>query len=149
MSTSKLELAKALLDGMIVDRPNDRIGIEYLKARTPEEQQARQALANLLRSPGELDPQLRESLASLFDPAPPPRQQRKLAFKFRRRGSYTDHFANAQIFIEVNDAIRKGAKTAHAIISVAGQHSLSEELVKRIWSQHRREYLAQHPQAED
>lgn len=129
MSDSDLPLARALLDGLVKQDKRGRLRQQYLRADSPNEADARLALARLLRSDGELDRQLRESLAELFDPKPPTRQQRKLAFVFRRRGKRTDHFANAHIFVEVHDAVKSGSKVAAAIVDIAEKY-----LSRKNWS---------------
>ena len=87
MSDLDLPLARALLDGLVKQDKRGRLRQQYLRADSPNEADARLALARLLRSDGELDRQLRKSLAELFDPKPPTRQQRKLAFVFRHEES--------------------------------------------------------------
>ena len=74
-----LEGARVLLDGLVETGERGRLRLRYFKEGSPDELNARRALATLLRSGEELDHRLRESLAELFDPAPPERQQRKLS----------------------------------------------------------------------
>jgi hypothetical protein len=135
-----LESARVLLDGLVETDERGRLRLRYFKEGSPDELNARRALATLLRSGEELDHRLRESLAELFDPAPPERQQRKLAFAFRRRGKKTDHYANTQIFVEVHAAIKSGSTVTAAIADIAEEYCRSAELVKKIWSQYRRKY---------
>jgi hypothetical protein len=140
MSNSDLQAARALLDGLIGQKPDGRIFRKYLDRGSPEELEARRELATLLRSPDNLDRQLRESLAGLFDPGPPEWQQRQLVFDFRCRGKPPDHVANTQIFVEVHDSVKSGATASAAILGAAQRFSMSEERVKRVWSQYRRVY---------
>jgi hypothetical protein len=136
-----LDRASDLLDGIVEWDGRHRLRLRYLKAGGLEELHARRALAALLRSDEGLSRQLRVSLAELFDPKPPDwRQQRKLVFQLRRVGKPTDHYANTQIFLEVHDQVKAGSKPAKAIIVIAEKHSISEDLVKRIWSEYRGKY---------
>jgi hypothetical protein len=144
---TNLQRAAVLLDGFVETDRGGRLRLKYLKDGSPDELLARRALATLLRSREGLNYRLRESLAELFDPTPHALQQRKLTFAFRRRGKTTDHYANAQVFVEVYEAIRSGSKTAEAIADIAERFDIGEDLVKRLWLKYRRVYQAPIPAA--
>jgi hypothetical protein len=134
------EFAKALLDGIVEPDRRDRLRLRYLKEGSPDELHARRALSKLLRSDEGLDRRLRESLAELLDSTPPPWQQRKLLFAFRRRGRKTDPYANTQIFVEVATAVKSGSTVTAAITDTAQKYQISEELVKELWLEYREKY---------
>ena len=139
------ELAKALLDGLVETDKHGRLCSRYLEKGSPSEVNARQALARLLRSDDGFNRQLRESLAELFDSAPPKRQKRKLEFAFRGRGRATDPYANAHIFVEVADAVNSGSTQEKAIVDTAQKHRLSVDLVKKSgWNSARSTSFALH-----
>ncbi len=137
---TELERATALLDGLVETDTRGRLRLRYLQEGSPAELDGRRALASLLRSDDGLNPQLRKSLAELFEPEPRAEQQRKLAFAFRRRGKMTDPYANAHIFVEVFEAVSAGSKTTEAIAAVAEKYDISDDLVKRLWRKYRRKF---------
>jgi len=138
MSNSDLPSARALLDGFVKQDSRGRLRQTYLRAGTREEKDARRALANLLRTDGNLDRGLRDSLANLFEPDPP--VQRKIQIVNRGRGKLVDHVAATQVVKHMADEIRGGSGVNAAIASAADKFSMSDEMVKRIWGRYRRTY---------
>jgi hypothetical protein len=140
MSASDLPQATALLGGFVVTDRRGRFRQKYLKDGSPEELDARRALTRLLRRSGDLDRGLRETLAGLFDPDPPPGEQRKIKVVNRRRGKLTDHVAATQIFEEVTADIMARLGVNKAIANAAVRHATSDEMIKRIWNRYRAIY---------
>jgi hypothetical protein len=103
MSGSGLPRARALLDGYVEQDGHGRLRAKYFKEGSPEELDARRALAKHLRGDGALDRGIRTSLAALFDPAAPEWEQRKIKIVRRQRGNLIDHVANTQIAQHVLD----------------------------------------------
>ena len=141
MSDQHLELAKALLIGLVEEDRKGRLHTKYLKGS--KEKQARQAIARLLRSDCALDVQLRWHLANLFDPSF--LEQRTIRFVHMEGGKPIDHIANIHLFSLVWDEVREGKSVTQAVQAVAEKFSLSDEMVTRIWSKYRRIYLPNRP----
>jgi hypothetical protein len=133
---SDLERARLLLIGY-VNEGKGRMRTRHLP-EGEQADQARRAMARLLRSDRPLDRELREHLADLFDP--PAWQQRKIVFKFLHRGKSIDHIANTQVVSHVQDELRARKRMRQAIKSAAEKFSISETRVKKVWSTYRRAY---------
>jgi hypothetical protein len=140
MSNLDLQSARALLDGFVKEDSRGRLRQTHLRAGTREDADARRALAKLLRTDGELDRGLRDSLANLFEPDPPVWEQRKIVIVNRRRGKLVDHVAATRVLKHMADEIKGGSGVNAAIASAADKFSMSDEMVKRIWGRYRRTY---------
>ena len=97
--TSDYTLANMLLIGFM---DFDERGLPTQKY-LDDDSEARQAIARLLRSDKSLPRQLRECLATLFEPEPTCEigGERQLVFKFRRRGNRRNAMRNSAIFSHV------------------------------------------------
>ena len=144
MANSDLDLALHLLHGRIEEDAGGRLRSVYLKEGTARERAARRALANLLRSKGPLDEQIRFWLAGLFDPQATGLEQRKISFTYRNSNRPTDYAAGIHVFGYINDSIKSRAKKsgakAAAINAAATKFSISEEMAKRYWLHYSRVY---------
>jgi hypothetical protein len=141
MTTSDLELAQALLRGSIEQDARGRLRLVYLKEGTAEDLAARRALARILRSDAPLNYQIRSKLAELFEPDVAWLEERKISFSFRGRGKPTDHAAAVQVFICVNDGLKKpGATLNRAYAEVAQEFGMSEEMAKKYWRRYSQIY---------
>jgi hypothetical protein len=132
---SDLQLARELLIGYL-EPTQGRSRRKYLKG--PKEDEARKALARLLRSDPPLDRELRQHLADLVDP--PAWQQRKLQFRFLRQGNVVDHIAKTEVVRHVQVEFCATKHLTRAYESAALRFSISEELVKRLWESYRHVY---------
>ena len=132
-----LSEARALLDGYLEEDAKGKLRLKYLKPGSEKERSARQALARVLRGNAPLEPQLRDSLASLLDPDPPEWQQRKIIIKARRPGGLTDHDRNTQIAYHIRDEVERGETVTAAIASAAENFAISPDMVTKIWSGYR------------
>jgi hypothetical protein len=140
MSNADLPTARALLEGFLKKDKCGRLRQRYLRAGSQDEADARRALAKLLRSNGELDRGLRDSLANLFEPDPPAWEQRKINIVNRRRGKLADCVAATQVLKHMAGTLSGGSGVNDAIASAADKFSMSDEMVKRIWLRYRRTY---------
>jgi hypothetical protein len=146
MATSDFQLVQALLGGSIEQDARGRLRLVYLKEGAAEELAARRALAKLLRSDAPLNHQIRSKLAELFDPDVAWLEERKISISFRGRGPPTDPAAGAQVFLRVNDIIKKsGATLNRAFAEVALEFEISDEMVKRYWRRYSRVYGVRAP----
>lgn len=134
MSTEDLMLASVLLTGY-VERVRGRLHSDYLVAGTPQELEARKAIARLLRSRDTLTRELRLNLADLFDP--PEWQERKFKIEFRERGGRSEHVRNTQIALLAMRAMRRRMRYTDVMTGLAKKFSLSEDSVKKIWGRYR------------
>ncbi len=137
MSDSDLRLARALLDGFVERNARGRLRTDYLKRASPEELNARRAMARLLRGDQPLDRQLRESLAGLFDPAPPEWEPREIKLESRRPGRFIDHAAATQVAEYVWTEVSKGERVEDAVADAADHYARSGEAVMKIWGRYR------------
>ena len=140
---AQFQLASILLQGFLEENERGRLRQKYLSDRAAQVQEARTALAKLLRS-NRLNDQLREELASLFDPDPdsPGWQQRRIKIVSRRRGKRIDHIAATQVLKHVVDAINAGSGVNSAIAGAAETFSISDEMAKQIWRRYHRAFGA-------
>jgi hypothetical protein len=138
MSGSDLNLARALLDGVVEQDSGGRLRTKYLREGSPKELQARRALARLLGSDGPLDRWIRTNLAALFDPVPPGWEQRKIRIVNRQRG-IRDHVAATQIAWHVWEEVSSGKTVTDGIDSALRKFpSIKDESsVKKIWGRYR------------
>jgi hypothetical protein len=121
-----LMLARALLGGYI---DHDARGLPHRKYLAGlEETRARSALAGILRSENPLDPDLRDKLAALFDPAPDTHlaSEREIIFRHRGKGQRRDIDRTSAIALHVWDAVRKGSRVNAAIRSAAVRFAIDE-----------------------
>jgi|SRR5579862_1526843 len=141
MNDPQFQLASMLLDGFIERDKQGRLRRKYLELGSGMEQEARRALARLLRT-NQLNMQLREELASLFDPDQdsPGWQQRGIKITNRRRGRSLDHIAATEILQHIADVVRSGLSKNKAFVSAAEKYSISEEMAKRIWQRYYRSF---------
>lgn len=130
-----LMLAKVLLGGYL---DHDKHGLLHKKYLT-DETQARRSIASLLRSESPLDPDLRDKLAALFDPAPDTHGaiDRKLIFAHRGRGARKKLERTSSIAWHVWGLVTRGLTADAAIQSAAGQFEVDERNVKKMWAKHR------------
>jgi hypothetical protein len=138
----KLMLAKVLLGGYI---ENDARGLPRKKYLAKDaELEARSALASILRNQKPLDPNLRDMLATLFDPAPGAHAviDRKVVFAHRGRGQRQNSMANTAIAWHVRGAIAQGSTVAAAIQSATDQFGIDDSTVKKLWGRYRRGFEA-------
>jgi hypothetical protein len=127
-----------LLDGFVAQDRSGRHRTKYFRKGSAQEQQARQALARLLRSNRPLAGDLRQLLANLFDP--PPGQQRRIRFAQPGRGKTTDHLANTEVVMHVQAELCARSSLTQAYESAANKFSISEVMVKRVFNRYRRVY---------
>jgi hypothetical protein len=133
-----LQMAWMLLFGFVEKDTHGRLHSKYLEEGSPEEQDARRALARLLRDrDSRLDRQLRIALADLFDPDPPRPEQRKIKLVARRRGGVRDDTASTQIAESVWSDVVGGKGVTAAINDTADKFHITDETAKKIWAKFR------------
>jgi hypothetical protein len=137
MSESDLQLARKLLDGYLERSAIGKLRSVYLKERSSREQDARRAISRLLRSNAPLDRQLRTVLAGLFDPDPPPWEQRIIRLVKRGRGRLIDHVVLTQIAEYIWNERENGKRVTDAINDAADEFALSDEMIRKIWKRYR------------
>jgi hypothetical protein len=135
-----LQLARMLLSGSVGRGNRNRLHSTYLKPGSPEELQARQTLARLLRSNDPLDRQLRTFLANLVDPAPRQWEPRTIRFVFRDKSQRVDSIANTQIAEYVRRLVCTSATVTEAIDRTVRRFGVQEDRVMKIWSNYRPVY---------
>jgi hypothetical protein len=143
MSHEDLQLATMLLIGFVVEDRGFRS--QNLVEGHPDELAARRAMVRQLRSELPLDIQLREHLANLFDPEgadsvdpqAPKWEQRKIIFKYRRKGPRSDYLRDTQIATDINAEMKDGKSYEDAIATASDKFGLSEDMVKKKWSKYR------------
>jgi hypothetical protein len=141
-------LARVLLGGFLV---KDKTGLPqkgYLEKDTPAEGEARQAMMRVLRSEGPLDRDLREMLATLFDPDQASRHrgghpaiEREITFTFPK-GRRRNFARDTQISWHVWELVRKGQTVSAGIESAMTRYNLDESTVKKLWARYRRVFEA-------
>jgi hypothetical protein len=125
--------ARRLLKGFA---GKDRRGsTRFFKAMSPEELQARRALAGLLRA-GRVDADILRSLADLFDPQP--WHNRTVRFASRRQGPKKDFARDNRILEFVRAQLKAGAKMSRAVTKAANEFALSERMIRKIQAEDRR-----------
>ena len=131
--------ALMLLSGFVTE-DNKLPRIDYLKPDSQEELAARAALAHLLRRPAPLTAELRKQLAALFDPVANvhPAIERRIVFRYRRRGKRPQHMRNTRIAHHIWDRLKSGWNVERAVENAIGRYNLSREEIYRIWGPYRR-----------
>lgn len=123
-----------------VEIPNIN-GIAYVA--TSQEKEARQYLAEMLRSGKPLDRHISNSLADLFDIKPQnDMEPRTLVFKFRSRGKRQNQWIKTRIASHVFELENNGDKVESAISSAMAEFGISRSEVNRIRKQYRPVYVA-------
>jgi hypothetical protein len=130
-----LQLARLLLNGSVEEDPQGRLRSKYFENGSPEELEAKKAIAHLLREQRPVDSELLMRLADLFDP--PPAEQRKIDIVSRRPGRPADHVATTQIAQHIWDEMSGGKRYTDAINSAVEKFSVSEDTVKKLWGRYR------------
>jgi hypothetical protein len=129
-------LATQLLTGRVEQSRSGKLRNVHLEGT--DEQDARLALARLLRSRAPLDREIRIHLANLFDPKPEQWEPRTIKLVHRTKGRSHDAISATQIAQRVHELRKSGESTNSAIGRAAKEFSRSDEAVKKIWKQYRR-----------
>jgi hypothetical protein len=128
-------LATQLLTGRVEQSKSGKLGNVHLEGT--DEQDARLALAKLLRSRAPLDREIRTHLANLFDPNPKQWEPRTIKLVHRTKGRPHDPIASTQIAERVHQLCKGGMSTNSAIARAAKEYSRTEEAVKKVWKGYR------------
>jgi len=124
----------ALLGGVVV---NDTQGLPRQEFVTEaEETERRSLLARLLRSGRPLSQEIRNRLATLFDPDPDPAEpaaERQLVFKFRSRGRRPDHVRNTAIAMEIWTRVQNGQSVEQAVNAAMDKFGRERDTIYEIW----------------
>jgi hypothetical protein len=110
----------------------------YYDEKSTEAQFCRAALTRVLRANRPLDQQLREILATMFDPSPgawSPWSERVLRAGFRKKPK--DHLANSHMAQFVWDRRRAGVPTESAISEAMAKFNVSRERMYQLWRNYR------------
>jgi hypothetical protein len=106
----------------------------YYDEKSTEARFCRAALARVLRANRPLDQQLRDMLATMFDPSPETGSawsERVLRTGFRKKPK--DHFANTHMAWFVWERRKGGATTESAIREAMAQFNVSRERMYDLW----------------
>lgn len=104
----------------------------YLKEGSPEELEARRALARELRKSTPLDLGLRFLIADLVDPDD--EAGRRIRFGHRRRGTPSNALAEKEIAEFIWSQVRSGVKTEAAAVQAIKKFGLERTRIFEIWS---------------
>jgi hypothetical protein len=117
----------------------------YLDDGSPDDERARAALADLLRSVADWHPQWGPQseeprnrrrvlfwLADLFAPVPH-REERRLKFVRRSAGTPTNTLKNNRVAWHIYEHVWRGGTQASGIRSAAAEFKLGEQRIKKIW----------------
>jgi hypothetical protein len=131
--THDQQLVIHLLCGRIVRSKGQVPRTVYLKDGSPEEREARQALARMLRTTLPLDLGVRFLLADMTDPD---REEasRRIRFENRRKGKPSNAAAEKEVAEFIWSKIQAGEKTESAIKSVMEEFGLRRSRALEIWS---------------
>jgi hypothetical protein len=131
--TRDQQLVIQLLCGHIVRNKHQVPHTVYLKDGSPEEQEARRALARILRTSLPLDLGLRFLIADLIDPD---RDEidRRIRFGHRRKGKPSNALAEKEIAEFIWSQVRSGVKTEEAVFQAAERFGLERTRIFEIWS---------------
>jgi hypothetical protein len=132
------QLSCVLLGGFIKDDKRGLPRVHYLSGK--DESEARKAIAKLLRSEKPLSRQLRDMLASAFDPTFEPNllDGRQIYFRFAAVGRRRDHAANTAIAYHIYKAVKEGATVEVAVGKAIDQFEITREFAMRVWGRYRR-----------
>jgi hypothetical protein len=137
-SSDRDEQLSCVLLGGFIKSDKRRSRVHYLSGR--DESEARKAIAKLLRSGKPLSGQLRDMLASAFDPTSQPNllNGRQIYFRFARRGKQPDHVANTAIAYHIYEAVKEGATVEVAVGKAIDQFEITREFAMRVWGRYRK-----------
>jgi hypothetical protein len=113
----------------------------YYAEKSTEAQFCRAALARVLRANRPLDRQLRDMLATMFDPSPEARSvwsERVLRAAFRKKPK--DDVANTHMAWFVWERRKAGATTESAIREAMAQFNVSRERMYQLWGVYRPQF---------
>lgn len=135
------ELAFGLLDGFLENGEHC-----YWEDDSAEENRARVALANLLRSQEPLDRHLRVQLAALVSPqgAEVGIVKRKIAFKYVKTGHPRDDYRNSEIVKYIYDLAATGKSINKAEEHAAEKYELGIRRTKELWAEYRDQLFSIH-----
>ena len=135
-----------LLVGYIDDDDRGLPRKKYFEPDGKEDQDARRALARLLRAGLPLNRRLQYALANLFDPPPDddhrsddptPTSERRVVFEFIDGRGKIDNFANSKIAQRVAERVGEGMNVSEAVENTAEEFGLSERHVWDKWKSHK------------
>ena len=131
--THDQQLVIHLLCGHIIRNKHQVPRTVYLKDGSPEELEARRALARELRKSTPLDLGLRFLIADLVDPD---RDEggRRIRFERRRRGQPSNALAEKEIAEFIWSQVRSGVKTEAAAVQAIKRFGLERTRIFEIWS---------------
>jgi hypothetical protein len=130
--THDQQLVIQLLFGRIVRNKHQVPRTVYLKEGSPEELEARRALARMLRTSLPLDLGVRFLLADMIDPDN--ECDRRIRFGHRRKGKPSNAIADKEIAEFIWSQVRSGVKTEAATVQAIKRFGLGRTRIFEIWS---------------